>query len=290
MVDYAVMVDAPFGLLEVEGPDRQDFLNRLLSNEMHLRPGQATGSYFLNVQGRPLARFWCFDDGKATWLVSPDASFDEGFRQLDMMHFGEKLRIRKVADWRPLLWTGPGRRQALQNYLGNAISAPPWSCQKGEDWLLCSFPLLASGSDLLWIGDQHPRPEAPPLSADAFHLDRIRAGRAWPSDWAEKTMMLEIAEDSDYLDGKGCYPGQEVVARTLHRGHVNRKLLPVQVQGTAQSGDKLYQGDKEIGWLSSIQSDWGLAYIRSQAWEPGTSLATKQGVQITVSAPTQEIV
>lgn len=106
-------------------------------------------------------------------------------------------------------------------------------------------------------------------------------------------MLLEVAEETDYVDGKGCYPGQEVVARTLHRGHINRHLCTLSGLGQAPPvGCKLKQGEKEVGWVSSATAEgdhiWALAFLRREAWEPGTELEREDGGLLTVRSPRRE--
>ncbi len=282
----------PFALLEFSGVERNDFLQRLLSNEMLLKPGQATAAYYLNVQGRPLAQFWAFQWYESTWLVCPKDQAESALGELDKMHFGEKLRMHdRTRDWQSTLLVGSARDQWLSQRLGQDPPAGPWAFQQEADWLLCRFPFLASGSDLVWS----KRPLFDDLRDLSSHweLERIQAARAWPSDWGEKTMLLEVADETDYLDGKGCYPGQEVVARTLHRGHINRHLKIVTGPGALPSaGTKLKAEDKDVGWISSLAPDGegftALAFLRREFWEPGTQLQREDGGTVTVQAARRE--
>ncbi|MBN9416852.1 MAG: hypothetical protein J0I12_15515 [Candidatus Eremiobacteraeota bacterium] len=282
----------PFALIEFSGVERNDFLQRLLSNEMLLKPGQATAAYYLNVQGRPLAQFWVFQWYESTWLVCPKHQVETALQELDKMHFGEKLRMHdRTRDWQSTLLVGPEREAWLEQRLGQAPVAGPWGFQAEADWMLCRFPFLASGSDLVWS----KRPLFDDLRdvSSQWDAERIQAARAWPSDWGEKTMLLEIADNTDYVDGKGCYPGQEVVARTLHRGHINRHIGVVGGSGSLPApGLKLKSEDKDIGWISSVAGDAegfaALAFLRREFWEPGTELVREDGGTVTVRAARRE--
>lgn len=282
----------PFGLIEFTGVERNDFLQRLLSNEMLLKPGQATAAYYLNVQGRPLAQFWVFQSFESTWLVCPQGQVESALQELDKMHFGEKLRMHdRSREWQGTLLVGSERDAWLEQRLGKAPPAADWSFQSESDWMLCRFPFLASGSDLVWS----KRPlfdDLRDVSAQ-WDAERIQAARAWPSDWGEKTMLLEVADNTDYVDGKGCYPGQEVVARTLHRGHINRHIGVIAGSGAVPAaGVKLKAEDKDAGWISSaaaVDGDFvGLAFLRRDYWEPGTVLAREDGSTVTVQAARRE--
>jgi len=288
----SVFQPAPFGLLEFTGPDRGEFLNRLLSNELILQTGQARSAYLLNVQGRPVAQFWVFQDATSSWLVCPQELVEVSLGELDKMHFGEKLQMfNRSADWKPQMLVGPGREDYLGRILGQ-IPKNRWSlaaCPKGN-WLLCRFPWLASGSDLLWSPTSLTQ-DLPGLTEAQFEHERILAGRPWPSDWGEKTMFLEIAEEHDYLDGKGCYPGQEVVARTLHRGHINRHLWTLRTAAPVAVKSKLLKDGKEVGWISAVSQLDGypcLGFLRREVQELNLELATECGTTAWVMAPVRE--
>lgn len=280
----------PFALLEFTGVERNDFLQRLLSNDMLLKPGEARSAYYLNVQGRPLAQFWVFQWFESTWLVCPKEQAESALAELDKMHFGEKLRMHdRTRDWQGTLLVGAARGQWLEQRLAASV-AGPWGFQAEAEWMLCRFPFLASGSDLVW--SKKPLFDDLPDVSLQWDLERIQAARAWPCDWGEKTMLLEVADSSDYMDGKGCYPGQEVVARTLHRGHINRHITVVAGSGAPSLGSKLKAADKEVGWLSSLARDGdgfvALAFLRREYWEPETELVLEDGGLVKVQAPRRE--
>jgi len=280
-----MIAPAPFGLLEFTGPERNDFLQRMLSNDMRLSPGQATSAYYLNVQGRPVAQFWVFQDLDSTYLICPRDLSASSLEELDRMHFGEKLRMADLSqEYTASLLLGPERHDWLQRYFGQ-VAPGPWAFQRLTTGLLCRFPWAASGSDLL-LTRQPLDLEADLAPPERFLEERIRAGRAWPSDWGEKTLFLEVAEDHDYLDGKGCYPGQEVVARTLHRGHINRHLACLRCpDSTPQKDCRLLHNDKEVGWICASHQEAALAYLRREVWQPGTQLQRSDGGSATVVAP-----
>lgn len=263
----------PFSLLEFTGPERNDFLHRLLSNDLRLSPGQSTRAFLLNVQGRPLSYFWIFQEADRTWLVCPSQLAEASLQELDKMHFGEKLRMSdQTPNWNLTLAVGPERGQ---------IPLPEGSLRFSIPWQASGSELLATPTPLLW--------DWPEVSS-AWELERIQAGRGWPSDWTEKTMMLEVAEEDDYVDGKGCYPGQEVVARTLHRGHVNRHLT--YLVGPASSTSTLSHEGKEVGRITSRAEQEDrlhvLAYVRREFWAIGTELVGEDGARFQVCSPRRE--
>lgn len=291
-IECGSILNPPFGLIEFTGVERNDFLQRLLSNDVLLKPAQGTSAYYLSVQGRPLSQFWLFQWYESTWLVCPRSLTDTSLQEFDRMHFGEKLRMfDRSADWHGLMLVGPGRGEWLAERLGMEAPPSPFGFGESKDALWCRFPFLASGSELVF--GKRPWYLDLPDWSERFDFERIQAARPWPDDWGEKTMMLEVAEETDYLDGKGCYPGQEVVARTLHRGHINRHITYLRGPLPEVRRDlKLLAGDKEAGWISSWVHDdrevHALAYLRREFWAAGTELQREDGGTLTVQTPRRE--
>ena len=93
-----------------------------------------------------------------------------------------------------------------------------------------------------WVGEQ------------AQNILRIEAGiPRYGIDFSEDNLLLEVALDDAVSFTKGCYLGQEVVERIRSRGHVNKKLCGLVLDGNtpASSGDKISAGNKEVGQITS---------------------------------------
>jgi len=106
-----------------------------------------------------------------------------------------------------------------------------------------------------------PVPET--LEREEFERARIEAGvPAWGKELDESILPAEAGLDDTHISfTKGCYPGQEPIARLRHRGHVNRRLRVLDVED-AQSGDEIRQGDKVVGRITSAVSGVALGYVR----------------------------
>ncbi|MBI3929920.1 MAG: hypothetical protein HY319_30555 [Armatimonadetes bacterium] len=90
------------------------------------------------------------------------------------------------------------------------------------------------------------------------------------------------AHSGAYSEDKGCYPGQEVVARTLHRGHVNWKLRGLRWIGgePLDPGLEVFVGGKEVARITSVAGDLGLGYVRREHYDAGTELKLENGARI----------
>jgi folate-binding protein YgfZ len=101
------------------------------------------------------------------------------------------------------------------------------------------------------------------LDADEVERARIEAGiPAWGKELDESILPAEAGLDETHISfTKGCYPGQEPIARLHHRGHVNRRLRVLEVE-SAQPGDEIRLGDKTVGRVTSAVPGVALGYVR----------------------------
>jgi len=106
-----------------------------------------------------------------------------------------------------------------------------------------------------------PVPET--LEREELERARIEAGvPAWGKELDESILPAEAGLDDTHISfTKGCYPGQEPIARLRHRGHVNRRLRVLDVED-AQPGDEVRLGDKAVGRITSAVPGVALGYVR----------------------------
>ena len=255
--------------LRMSGPDRHDFLHRLLTGDLKLKAGQACHAYYLTIQGRPLVEFFVFEQEKDTLLLTPRTQADLAMAELEKMHFGEKLSLAVDSSCSLTLSAGPQRPAAT-----GVVLRP-------------TRPLISARHQLLVNQDLPAGPTR--LSAETLRVLRWEAGRALAEELDETTMFLEIAWPEDYCETKGCFPGQEVVSRTLHRGHINKKLCPLRATELPSPGAVLRLEGQEAGhWLCGGEHPCGaylgLGMVRREFWEVGTELEV-EGAHILVVAP-----
>jgi folate-binding protein YgfZ len=92
---------------------------------------------------------------------------------------------------------------------------------------------------------------------------RIEAGvPAWGKELDESVLPAEAGLDATHISyTKGCYPGQEPIARLHYRGHANRSLRVLDVE-SAEPGDAIVLGGKNVGRVTSAVPDVALGYVR----------------------------
>ena len=112
-------------------------------------------------------------------------------------------------------------------------------------------------------------------------------------DMDEKTLALEVPEEGAISQTKGCYLGQEVIARGTARGHVNRRLVGLVLEGPVPPpGASLVRDGKDAGHLTTVAQSFGLerpaalGFVRREHWEPGTELAVRHGHAVTIARVT----
>jgi len=124
---------------------------------------------------------------------------------------------------------------------------------------------------------------------------RVEAGiPRYGIDFSEENLLLEVGLEQAVSFNKGCYLGQEVVERIRSRGHVNRKLCGLLLEGQqpAQAGDPLRANGKEVGHITSsvlsprLKRPIALGYLNKDFWRPGTELSARGDgtIHATVSA------
>jgi folate-binding protein YgfZ len=131
-----------------------------------------------------------------------------------------------------------------------------------------------------------------PLTPEAVEVMRIERGVSrYGAEISEDVLPLEAGLDDAVSLSKGCYIGQEPVARVTARGHVNKKIVGLVCASPVAPGDALVAPDrKEAGRVTSAAQSAtlgrpiALAYLHRSLWAPGTQIATSQGVSCEVAA------
>ncbi len=127
---------------------------------------------------------------------------------------------------------------------------------------------------------------ARPVGHAAFEALRIEAGTAaFPDDMGPTVLLPEVPFDDLVSQTKGCYIGQEVIVRIRDRGHVNRLLRGLVLEGETvpPAGASVVAGDAEVGKVTSAAWSYGLerpialAFVRRQQAEAGAAVAVRIG-------------
>ena len=291
------------GKLRVTGDDRVKWLQSLISNDiLPLQPGQGRYSSFLTHKGKMLTYFRCYVQANAILLEDVGEIGDATHAALrKFLLYGTKAKMENCAEsWGLLLVSGPKAATVIQSAFGvdvadltpvNFVAAQIGGHtalvirteETGEidvEILLPADGLSHAWDALLEAGTQYGIKAIGSQTREAL---RIEAGipKAGP-DLNEEIVPPEAnLEAKAFSLSKGCYPGQEVVARMDTYGNVRRHLMGLVMQDSTvpQKGAKLFSGDREVGWISSATRSPQLGQVIALGFplrdfsKPGTTLS-----------------
>lgn len=291
------------GLVRLTGADRQRFFQALVSNDMaRLQPGQGCYATLLTNKGRIVADFVVYADTDAYWLDLEPQMAQPFIDAIDFYVIADDVSFSdETAQWGLLSLQGPNATDLLALACGQDLPDMPayahTTCVLGgqEARLMRrshtgenGYQLLATPTALPQIWDalwQHR--DACDLRAvglEALEVLRIEAGiPLFGRDMTEETIPVEanLLEAISYT--KGCYVGQEVLARIDARGHVNRQLMGLLLEGDTlpQHGDALITPERKVGWITSsayspaLQQNIAMGYVRREVQAPGTHVEVR---------------
>lgn len=282
--------------LSLSGEDRASFLHNLSSNDIKkLRPGEGCEAFLLNAQGKTLGHVYAFAEEARLVLDSVPGRGEFLLSHLDRYLIREKVTLAPLADQHDLLLAGARVVPTLAkleiaplsaehaSHLPAVIGGVPVAIRKvdlagAESWLM-SCP--REGLETVWNALQSAGVR--PCGQQAYDAVRIAAGTpVFDADISEANLPQEVNRDARAISfTKGCYIGQETVARIDALGHVNRLLVGLRGAGRETPGvsAELVAADgKPVGAITSVASSHrfagpiALGYVRRPHVAPGTEL------------------
>jgi aminomethyltransferase len=133
--------------------------------------------------------------------------------------------------------------------------------------------------------DPGPAGEA---AEDGAAFEAYRISRGWPrypNEIGEDYIPLEAGLRAAVSFTKGCYIGQEIIARMDSRGQMAKRLMRLRLHGPAAAGEALLAEGAAAGMLTSVAGDIALGYVRAAHTAIGTVLKTAVGSAVTVIGP-----
>jgi len=272
------------GKLLVTGSEAAEFLQGQLTNDIEaLAPGEGCYATLLDRKGHMQGdmRVLVVEEAKI-WIDTEPEAIDAVRRHLEMYKIGRDVDVVDV-----------GGERAIVSLIGprsaDLAGSPPLSeyrhAEIAIDGIECPAVGTSFGIDLIPHGEDRERliaaldtAGAPEVSAEAVEILRIESGTPrFGSEMDTATMPAEagIVERAVSFT-KGCYIGQETVARLHYKGKPNRHLRGLRLSALADPGASLQLGEKEVGKLggscvSPVHGPIALAVVRREA-EPGAEL------------------
>ena len=253
---FAIMHDR--GVLRLTGPDARPFLQGLISNDIDLlAEGRPLYAALLTPQGRCLFDFILYLQGEAILLEGERDRLPSLSQRLSMYRLRAKVAIEDLGHELAVLAAfGPGS-EGLAGTAEAVAAVDPRRAELGVRVLLP--PAAVAG----FVADHGLQPA--PLEA----YDRLRIALGVPDGSRdlvpERALLLESGFEE--LHGvsftKGCFVGQELTARTKHRGLVKKRLLPVRLAGPLPApGTPVTRNGRDAGEMRSGVAGLALALLR----------------------------
>ncbi|SRR5712692_2172843 len=309
--EYSAVREGGAGLIDssergrflVSGSEAVMFLNGLVTNDMKtLAVNSWMPAAFPNVQGRLLAAIRVIHrDG---FLIDTEnATRDTVVKLLERFTLAGDFRLADLTqNTAHLSIQGAKAREIVAAIFGetlaglapNAVASVDW---KGEQVTVIrathtaedGFDLFVNATEAESLRDSFIKAGAQPIDNVTLETLRIEAGIArYGIDMDETNVVTETNLDDSVSFTKGCYIGQEIIARIKYRGHVAKKLTGLIFEGEASpaSGAKIFSvDDKEIGRVTSVAysprlgCSIALGYVKYDYLEPGTKLKVISAAQ-----------
>jgi len=245
---------SPLSLIQFAGEDAQTFLQGQLSNDVRLLDGNnAQYTSYNTPKGRMLANGLLWQSAPNTYILQLPASLREAIqKRLSMFVLRAKVKVSDVSDdWVRLGVGGLGAAAALSQVLGD-LPATLLGRESFEHGSVLRLP--GDNFELLIAPDQAQAvwemlmPLAKPVGNACWDALLIRAGiptllPATQEQFVAQMLNYELIGGVNFK--KGCYPGQEIVARTQYLGKPKRRMYLAHIDGSEmpQPGDELYSED-----------------------------------------------
>lgn len=313
----AAIMDCPHrGLVKITGSERLEFLHRMLTNDCQgLKPGWANRHFLLTVKGRIVADLLLLHEEAATFVDLDLPNVEPFIEEMDKLLFGEDVSIEDISgahhrfslhgkaapeaiDQRCAATFEPLEVNAHRRVMVSGVEA---MCYRRDQ---CGVPgyhlwLESTKALKLWADFTPADAEGEPIEGAvkalgwlAYNIARVEAGTPlFHVDFGPDCLPGETGLDADALSAtKGCYRGQEVVARMRDLGHPSKRLVGFASGSEAVpvAGSPVLGGDgPEAATIGAVTSSApspmlsgkpvGLAMVKWGHHEPGSTLYTPAG-------------
>jgi tRNA-modifying protein YgfZ len=263
--------------ISVTGGDRQTFLHNFCTNDIkRLQPGESCEAFFTNVKGKIVGHGLVANRPEEITIVGPPGQSPRLIEHLDRYVIREDVQLRGTT----------AEQCSILICAENSGAIRP-----AYNWpLLGSIPCklaMVDHSSRTAFKDELTNRGFISCSLDAFNVLRIEAGTPlFGVDFDESNLPQEVGRDRQAISfTKGCYLGQETVARIDALGHVNQRLVGVRfaADGVPDAGTELSRGGATAGRVTSavfspkLGAPLALAMVRREHQAVGSRLQSDYG-------------
>jgi folate-binding protein YgfZ len=296
------------GTVALTGADRAMFLHALLTNDIaRLTEGRGVYAAYLTPQGRMISDMRVIETGRRMLLdVGRDVAAPLADR-FDKLIFSEDVQAKDATGDLDVIGVhGPSAARMIQRATGlsvielehqyDNVTSESLSIVRDDGFGLPGYDVYVPVGDVQAVRETLLESGTVLLSADTAETLRIEAGRPrFGVDMSTETIPMEAGLENRAISfTKGCYVGQEVIVRVMHRGHgrVARRLVSLVMQDgpVPARGDTIHSGDREVGEVTSataspkFDAPLALGYVLRDLAVAGTQL-TVNGSQGRVYQP-----
>ena len=275
-------------LVRATGADRAGFLQGMLTNDVErLRPGDGCAALLLTIQGRVVADVRVAAVADALLLDVDRGARDAFTAALDRLIIADDVELAADETTTLLGVSGPAAPDVVPGLAALAPFAHATAEIGGVPVRIVHASAVGGEGAILHVaadaasrvGHTFERAGAVPCGRIALEARRIENGIPRVGvDMGEKTLALELPLEAAISATKGCYLGQEVIARGTARGHVNRRLCGLVFSGAPVAGSRLVRDGHEVGQVTSVAQSpaldcaVGLGMVRREHWDTGNEM------------------
>ena len=291
------------GRLRLTGEDRATFLHRIISNDVEgLEAGQGNYATLLTNRGKIIADMHVYVREEAIYLETTPETKETLFKELDKYIIADDVVLEDVTAKIGSIGIYGAESPTLVQAVVGLQRAPAsthenYACEVDGRWVMgartgetgeVGYQLWTAADSLEWLCERLMTHDVVPIGLDALESLRIEAGTPrYGAELTNAVIPLEAELEHAIDFEKGCYIGQEIVARMKYRGHPNRLLRGIEIDAAEppQQQAPVFSGDKEVGWITSavysptLEKQIALGYVRMAVTEAGSrvQLETSEG-------------
>ncbi|MEZ4677928.1 MAG: glycine cleavage T C-terminal barrel domain-containing protein [Caldilineaceae bacterium] len=312
-VDYLALINGTAlyqrpnaGLLRLSDADRADFLHRMTTNEInHLAPGQSAVTVLTNPTARIVQVFTVLCRDNELWLLPAPGEATALERHLrGQIFFMDHVKVTNLSEeYGRLRVMGATAAETLTaiNLPVSELADGAWvdvtadedmnyTILKQSAYEVPGYELLIPAAALATVETQLTDAGAVPITEEIYTTHRIALGRPAPgAELTDAYNPLEAGLGWTCADNKGCYTGQEIIARQLTYDKVTKTLVGLRSSSPLSVGSELEAEGRTVGTVTSsteranLGGPIALAIVKRPYNEPGTQLSSG-GHDVTVVA------
>lgn len=297
----AVWVDlAERGRLQLTGRDRTALLHRMSTNDLtSLSAGAGCLTVLTSPIGRIIDSIVYLNDGETVWAIT-GAGRGESIRAYCQRNifFNDQVKIAEVSGETALIGLyGHTAGELAESLASGAAGLSPYGFVKTGELLIIRAESLAESAGYWLFGPSEAVKSAIEIlqthgatqsDLAAYNILRVEAGIPLANhELTDDYIPLEAGLWDAVSFSKGCYTGQEIIARMESRGKLAKMLMRLRSDSAVPLNTELYAGGGKVGTLTSLEAHpeggfVGLGFIKSDAVQDQTNLTTEAGLIIEI--------